>query len=118
MKTHSRTIEAAAPASAGEGILCAKCEHRNPPHSNVCELCEAHLYISCHACGARNERVAIHCHRCGQGLHRSRWRRWQKKLFPERHKLRPIHVVLLIAAVALTYKAIVFIAESRVVLVR
>jgi hypothetical protein len=92
-------------------VTCAKCEHVNPPGARRCVRCGEHLFISCHRCGEKNERFRTRCASCGQRLHRSVWRRWRKKLFPERMKIKPFEIVLLIVAVIVTYKVIIKLAE-------
>jgi hypothetical protein len=45
-------------------------------------------------------------------LHRSLWRKFSKAFFPDRGKLKPLHIVLLVIAVLAAYKVIVHLAES------
>jgi hypothetical protein len=35
----------------------------------ICEQCEAHLYVVCHRCDARNQRVIAQCIQCSRPLH-------------------------------------------------
>jgi len=98
---------------AGSELPCAKCGHVNPPGSNTCEQCQAHLWVVCHHCGYRNRRVDPRCVECGFRLHRSLWRRLSKKFFPNR-KIAAWQIVLLLIAVWVAYKLIVFFAEYRV----
>jgi predicted amidophosphoribosyltransferase len=94
-----------------QGTLCAKCDHMNPGGSNVCHVCGAHLYVSCHHCGHRNQRVMSHCAHCGERLHRSLLRRWHRKLFPKHSSLKLWHVLLLIVTVAIAYRIILKLAN-------
>ncbi len=94
-----------------KGVLCAKCDHLNPPGSNVCDECGAHLYVSCHSCGQRNRRVDAICSHCGHHLHRSFGRRLKKKLFPNNRKIRLVEAGLLVILVLVAYKIIVKLVE-------
>ncbi len=91
------------PARPEALVPCAKCEEMNPGGSSRCGFCGAHLYVSCHHCGHSNQRVFSRCTHCGERLHRSLWRRWRKKLFPDRSKLTPFQLLALIIGVVVTY---------------
>jgi hypothetical protein len=93
------------------GVLCAKCDHLNPPGCNVCEECDAHLYVTCHSCGHRNRRVDAVCGHCGHHLHRSLGRRLRKKLFPQNRKIILVEAALLIILVLAAYRLIVKLVE-------
>jgi hypothetical protein len=94
-----------------KGVLCAKCDHLNPPGSNVCEECEAHLHVSCHACGHRNRRVDAVCSHCGHHLHRSLGRRLMKKLMPHNRTIILVEAGLLLILVLVAYKIIIKLVE-------
>lgn len=61
-------------------MLCVECEHLNPPGKQVCDECEAELFMDCPACGRRNERIYTRCQACRRPLHRSRWSRWLERV--------------------------------------
>jgi hypothetical protein len=98
---------------AGQGILCAKCEHLNQPGSNTCGHCGSHLYIACSKCGHSNQRALSRCTRCGHRLHRSVWHRWKRRITRGNRKVHPLHLVLLVLSVIVVYKIIVKLAEYR-----
>ena len=76
----SSELENAARVTTRRGVLCAKCEHLNPPQMNECETCGAHLFLACKECGEGNERVRTRCVKCGRRLHRSLWQRSRKRM--------------------------------------
>lgn len=94
-----------------KGVLCAKCEHLNPPGTNECRFCGAHLYVTCHACGVRNPRVNARCSECHHSMHRSLFKKWYRKFAPKKSRYKPWHFVLLAGAVYVTYRVIVHLAE-------
>ncbi len=97
----------------GERVVCAKCEQVAPAGTSRCPECGAHLYVNCHYCGQRNQRIEETCRHCHERLHRTRSRRWLKKLLPEHTKVKPAYILLLILAVALVYRLIVNLAEFK-----
>ncbi len=104
----------APPKPANErGILCAKCEHLNPGDTNVCSYCGAHLFVTCHHCGHRNQRAYSRCAHCRRRLHRSLIRKWYKWMFRGQAKAKPLHFVLMIIVVFIAYKIIVHLAEYQ-----
>ncbi len=94
------------------GVLCAKCDHLNPPGSKVCGECGAHLFVACHYCGHKNRRVDAVCSQCGHHLHRSMWRRLQRKILGQNSKILVIEGVLLVLVVLIGYKLIVNLVEA------
>lgn len=58
-------------ASAGRGILCAKCEHLNPGGRETCEYCESGLFIDCPKCEMQNVRALAYCLGCKTPLHKT-----------------------------------------------
>lgn len=52
------------PLRRGRGVLCAKCDHLNPLGLDVCETCQAPLFVPCPKCGHRNPSVLEHCEKC------------------------------------------------------
>jgi hypothetical protein len=111
--TEPRPDQAHVPEAAQPEVACAKCHTVNPRGSNVCSQCGAHLYVTCHGCGHRNERYFVRCAHCGRRLHRSFWRRMRKKYLPDDRKVKPLYVVLLIIMVLLAYKIIIWLSELR-----
>ncbi len=92
-------------------VTCFACEHPNPAETRRCERCGKQLYIICNDCGQKNERSRWECTKCGHRLHRTLLRRLRRKLLPKDSKIKPLEIGLLIIAVWVTYKIIVFIAE-------
>ncbi len=97
--------------SARRGVLCAKCEHLNPPGLSRCEHCEAHLYITCHACSHSNQRVHSRCSKCGYELHRPLHRRLIKKWLKGKRGAMILQIILLIVAVFGAYKLVIRLAN-------
>jgi hypothetical protein len=97
---------------AERGVLCAKCDHLNPPGSKVCEECGARLFVACHYCGHKNRRVDAACAQCGHHLHRSVWRRWQRKILGQNVKLLVIEAILFVILVVIGFKLIIHFVES------
>ncbi len=95
------------------GPACAKCGHVNPRNANVCEKCQAHLWVVCHHCGKRNRRSDNSCVECDHRLHRSMWRRVSKKLTGDRRNISLWQIVLLIVVVWCAYKVVIYFAEYR-----
>ena len=96
-----------------EALACAKCQHVNPPGSNTCEACEAHLWVVCHDCGTRNLRVDSRCTECGHRLHRSALTRVSRKLLGNRRNISLWQIGALVIGVWVAYKVIIFFAEYR-----
>jgi hypothetical protein len=108
----AETAEGRESSKSTADVKCAKCGTLNSYRRNACKQCEAHLWVVCHHCGSRNPRVSSRCSECFGRLHRSLWRKFSKAFFPDRGKLKPLHIVLLIIAVLAAYKVIVHLAES------
>ncbi len=98
---------------ARPGVQCHKCGAHNRPAGNRCDACGAHLWIACHHCGHRNVRSAACCGECGRRLHQSLAKRWKKKLFKGNQRIPPWQIILLVLAVWLVYRLIVFLATFR-----
>jgi class 3 adenylate cyclase/predicted ATPase/ribosomal protein L40E len=49
-------------------VLCAKCNHDNPPDALFCMKCGAKVEIGCSSCGAVNPADANFCRKCGKAL--------------------------------------------------
>src|SRR5262245_46130117 len=98
MTRSSKPEKTGAERLAVENLICAKCDQPNPKNHNVCSRCGAHLHIVCHFCGHRNARIALHCVDCGKRLHRSIWRKLEKKLFRGGSKLTLWQIILLVVA--------------------
>jgi ribosomal protein L40E len=105
-KTETKNLD-----RSDKGVLCAKCEHLNPPGTNECRFCGAHLYVTCHACGVRNPRVNARCCECKRSMHRTFWGKWARKLTPKKSRYKLWHFILLAIAVFITYKVIINLAE-------
>jgi hypothetical protein len=101
------------PHKARKGILCAKCEHLNPPGSDVCEYCHAHLFLSCKSCGHRNERVRTRCTECGHRLHRGFFYQLRRRLTQERNRYILVYLPLTILVSYLAYRVVIFLVDYR-----
>ncbi len=64
--------EAASLLKTTRGVLCVRCEHLNPLEAEECEICQTHLYVNCHECGAKNPRIGARCVACHRRLHKAR----------------------------------------------
>lgn len=106
---NSSALENAGRTHTRKGVLCAKCEHLNPPESNECETCGAHLFLACKQCGEGNERVRTQCVRCGHRLHRSFLHRSRRRL-GRKGKLVLARVGLYCLGVILLYGLLVLVS--------
>jgi hypothetical protein len=95
------------------GVLCAKCEHLNPPGLSTCEFCNAHLHLLCSYCRQRNARVQSCCSQCGRSLHRSFWSRGWQALFGRERKMHLVQAILLALAILAGLALIIFFSEFR-----
>ena len=93
------------------GVLCAKCEHINPRKLSSCERCSAHLYVTCVDCGHRNERGFTRCKECGRRLHRRLGERLVRRIVGPNFAIKPLHVLIFCAGIALVFGVIVFVAN-------
>jgi ribosomal protein L40E len=50
------------------GRVCTKCGTENPPKTDLCTACGAHLYLVCRECKHRNYRGLSNCEKCNQPL--------------------------------------------------
>lgn len=101
-------------AKSGErGVLCAKCNHVNPPGRTLCNRCGSHLFITCNDCGHQSERSVTRCRKCGRRLHRSALQKLGVRFFGKSMKPSLTAVLLFIAGVAIAFGIIVFVAELR-----
>jgi hypothetical protein len=93
-------------------IRCPKCQKKATTRRGTCEFCGVHLFIACRDCGHRNERSRRRCTGCGRCLHKS----WIQKALTRRlgkaTRITPLQVVLLIVAVAIGYKAVIYFVEA------
>lgn len=96
------------PSRKGRGVLCAKCEHLNAPGRGTCSRCGGHLYVSCHDCGARNERIRSRCTSCGRRMHRSFMEKYFRRVSKNTRHVTPLQVVLFIVALGIVFAVIVF----------
>jgi predicted RNA-binding Zn-ribbon protein involved in translation (DUF1610 family) len=94
-------------------LKCAKCGHSNSGKCNHCTKCGARMYIRCHSCGHSSLRAEAKCSECGQQLHRSPWKRLQRKIFGGKAGITPFQIFLLLVFTLITYRVIVFLAEFR-----
>lgn len=58
------TLTAEERGPKGRGILCAECEHLNPPNLRECESCSADLFDECPECGSEKQAVRVECSAC------------------------------------------------------
>lgn len=100
-------------AQHAEVVYCARCDHQNPWEFKTCEKCGAHLYVTCHNCGKRNERAAIRCDECGRPLHRSFLKKLRRKFRKGSRYITPGQLLLLLAAVGLAFLLIVLLNGLR-----
>ena len=49
-------------------MLCAKCNHDNPPDALFCMKCGAKVEFGCFSCGTANPTDANFCRKCGKAL--------------------------------------------------
>ncbi len=56
---------------AERGVLCARCEHVNPPGQTQCERCAAPLFTPCPHCGQPTQRVFLRCQHCHHRIGRT-----------------------------------------------
>jgi hypothetical protein len=75
---------------------CVHCLRENEPARTHCDYCGERLRSTCGHCGHSNRRGAKKCEHCGKALRASLWRRWRRKLFRKKGKLKLVHIVLLI----------------------
>jgi len=60
-----------APSSAAP-VVCAACDHTNPPGARFCNACGAPVHLAqCLHCEAVNDRAATHCYKCGEVVGRN-----------------------------------------------
>ena len=83
------------------GVLCAKCEHLNPPQSSICNRCGAHLFLTCKACGQSNLRVLTRCTACNKRLHADFLARFERGR--GRKRKSTLVVLLVLGLVALLF---------------
>ena len=99
-------------SSVSAPVVCGKCGHANKPHSSRCADCGSHLHIVCHQCGHRNLRAASSCAECGKRLHRSFWQRWSKRLFRRSPEIAPFQIGLLIVAIYIGYRLVIWFSQN------
>lgn len=101
---------------ASKGVLCGKCEHLNPRGIDKCERCDSHLYVTCQQCKHRNPRVASRCSNCNHHLHKSKSKKFFRKMFKKDRGKIVLQVGLGIIGAIIAFKIIVKIAESNFLL--
>ncbi|HOX04607.1 MAG TPA: hypothetical protein P5555_20590, partial [Candidatus Paceibacterota bacterium] len=91
-----------------KGVLCAQCDHLNPPGSRDCEYCHVHLWVACPHCAQETQPVFSKCIHCNSRIERH-WRRplWWKRMFYGGRKLT-ISQILVIGIIALIAYLIIF----------
>jgi hypothetical protein len=93
-------------------VRCPKCREVNTSGGSTCQSCGAHLYVSCRDCGERNPRSRSRCSACGRRLHRPFLQKILSRKIGRTARITPLQLILLVAAVAIGYKAIIFLVES------
>lgn len=111
MSSSGEHVDSKADKRPRKGVLCAKCEHLNPPSLGTCERCHSHLFVTCGDCGTRNERVRTRCSDCGRKLHRSLWQRIGRRTFGRPTGVTPTAVFFFLAGVAIVFGIIVLISN-------
>jgi hypothetical protein len=96
--------ETAPQGGSAKGVLCAKCEHLNPPGSTSCEFCRAELFRICPKCGQRFQDALSRCSHCGERMHRHGTRRRRKQSDAGPNNLYWACAAVLILALAVAYK--------------
>lgn len=100
-------------ADACKGVLCAKCDHLNPPGSTACEYCRAALFEACRNCGRPVRRTAYRCESCSQRTrpravrHSQLWRR----VFSGSRRITLWQVAALVVAVYGSYRLIMILVQ-------
>jgi hypothetical protein len=111
MNSTGEQLEPKAARRPRKGVLCAKCEHLNPPGSGTCERCQSHLYVTCIDCGTRNERVRSRCLECGRKMHRNLLQRVRRRAFGKGFGFNTTSIVLFLIGVALVFGFIVIVSN-------
>ena len=93
-------------------VRCPKCRDVNSHGGSTCQSCGSHLYVTCRDCGERNVRSRSRCTSCGRRLHRPFLHKILSRKLGRTTKVTPWQLILLIVAVAIGYKAIIFMVES------
>ena len=86
------------------GVLCAKCEHLNPPGSTTCESCQASLFRTCPKCGKPYQQAYSRCIHCGNRDHHASPRRHGRRSLTPPNRLWWAYAAVLLALLALFYK--------------
>ncbi len=91
------------------GVLCAKCDHLNPPGSTECEHCHSALFRDCPKCGKTVQRVFSRCNHCGASL-----ARWGKNPGHVHPAARPFNMWWVYAAVLAACLMVCYIIFNKV----
>lgn len=86
------------------GVLCAKCDHLNPPGSTECDSCHAELFRVCKVCHKTYQAAYSKCVFCGAKGRRQEPRHSGKRLAPQSISLKWVYAAALLIALALCYK--------------
>ena len=100
-------------SDGGKGVLCAKCDHLNPPGSTMCEYCHAALFGTCRHCGKTVQRTSDRCEFCGHHTrHKSpRHSQFWRQLFTGGNRITLWQVALLIVVVYGAYRVFLILAQ-------
>ncbi len=86
------------------GVLCAKCDHLNPPGSTECDHCHARLFRVCSKCGQSYQDALSRCPHCGTRPGRLSRRKGNIHPAAQSFNMWWVYAVALLFALAVCYK--------------
>ena len=95
-----------------KGLLCPKCSHLNPGDLKQCEYCKSQLFVKCKKCGAKVQRVISKCPECHHRMHKSPFRKLEKRLFAKSRKLTLAQTALMMIVAYSAFKIITMAASK------
>ena len=95
-----------------KGLLCPKCSHLNPGDLKQCEYCKSQLFVKCKKCGAKVQRVISKCPECHHRMHKSPFRKLEKRLFAKSRKLTLAQTALMMIVAYGSFKIITMAASK------